>query len=173
MSAPAPTPPPAPPPAAPPAPVPPEPPIQPTPPEPSPPTPPVPASANAPDPEPPGTPLEPGTPSAEMSWAGAGAFVWHETDVAPEAPVCSSVQTDLRGWRCSSTTAPPGPNRGRLGAGPPRSEWLIGRGLGSLAYRTRAGGRTGAPVARSLRAGLLHRECGGGVQVQQRRWSEQ
>ena len=29
-------------------------------------------------------PLEPGTPSAKMSWAGAGAFVWHETDVAPE-----------------------------------------------------------------------------------------
>ena len=24
-------------------------------------------------------------PAAEMSWAGAGAFVWHETDVAPEA----------------------------------------------------------------------------------------
>ena len=71
-----------PPPAPPPAPVRPEPSVQP-PPEPSPPTPPVPASANAPDPEPP-APLEPGTPSAEMSWAGAGAFVWHETDVAPE-----------------------------------------------------------------------------------------
>jgi hypothetical protein len=24
-------------------------------------------------------------PSGEMSWAGAGAFVWHETDIAPEA----------------------------------------------------------------------------------------
>ena len=75
--APAPTPPPAPPPA----PVPPEPTVQP-PPEPSPPTPPVPASADAPDTERPRTPLESGT--AKMSWAGAGAFVWHETDVAPE-----------------------------------------------------------------------------------------
>ena len=80
--APAPAPPPAPPSTAPPAPLPSKPSTQ--PPEPSPPTPPVPASANAPEPEPSGTPLEPGRPSAEMSWAGAGAFVWHETDVAPE-----------------------------------------------------------------------------------------
>ncbi len=28
---------------------------------------------------------EPGTPSDRVSWSGAGAFVWHETDVAPEA----------------------------------------------------------------------------------------
>lgn len=70
----------------PPAPVPPEPPEPPAQPpaEPSPPTLPVPALPSAPEPEPPGVLPEPGTPSAEMSWAGAGAFVWHETDVAPE-----------------------------------------------------------------------------------------
>lgn len=80
-----PAPPPAPtPPALSPAPAPPEPPAQP-PAEPSPPTPPVPPFPTAPEPEPPGALPEPGTPSAEMSWAGAGAFVWHETDVAPEA----------------------------------------------------------------------------------------
>jgi hypothetical protein len=73
-----------PPPAAPPAPVPPEPSNQP-PPEPSPRTPPAPASPTAAEPEPPTTHAEPGTPSAEMPWAGAGAFIWHETDVAPEA----------------------------------------------------------------------------------------
>jgi hypothetical protein len=39
---------------------------------------------NAPESEPSGTPPPTGAPSAEMSWAGAGAFVWHETDVAPE-----------------------------------------------------------------------------------------
>ena len=33
----------------------------------------------------PGALPETAAPSAEMSWAGAGAFVWHETDVAPEA----------------------------------------------------------------------------------------
>ena len=77
---PAPTPPTAPPPDAPPAPVPPEPSIQP-PPGPSPPTATVPASPRAPEPR--STTPEPGAPSA-MSWHGAGAFVWHETDVAPE-----------------------------------------------------------------------------------------
>lgn len=66
---------------APPAPVPPEPSTQ-APLEPSPPTPPIPASPNAP--ERPGVTPEPGARSAEMSWSGAGAFVWHETDVAPE-----------------------------------------------------------------------------------------
>jgi hypothetical protein len=64
------------------APVAPEPPAQP-PAAPSP-TPPFPAPAT-PEPEPPGLPPEPGMPSVEMSWAGAGAFVWHESDVAPEA----------------------------------------------------------------------------------------
>ena len=66
------------PPAAPPAPVPPE-----------PSTPPPPDLARRyhpllPEPEPANTPVEPGTPSAELPWAGAGAFIWHETDVAPE-----------------------------------------------------------------------------------------
>jgi hypothetical protein len=46
---------------------------------------PVPALPSAPEPERPSVVPEPPTPSAEMSWAGAGAFVWHETDVAPEA----------------------------------------------------------------------------------------
>ena len=75
---------PAPPPATPPAPVSPEPSTQPLP-EPSPVAPPVPASATAPEPESSETTAEPGTPSAEMPWTGAGAFIWHETDVAPEA----------------------------------------------------------------------------------------
>jgi hypothetical protein len=52
--------------------------------DPSPPTPPVPALP-APVLEPRGALPEPEMPPAEMSWAGAGAFVWHETDVAPEA----------------------------------------------------------------------------------------
>ncbi len=54
--------------------------------EPSSPVPPGPAfpSAPEPEPEPPFTLPDPGKPSAEMSWTGAGAFVWHETDVAPE-----------------------------------------------------------------------------------------
>ena len=73
------------PPASPPqTPVPPEPPAH-APADPSPPPPPVPATPTRPEPEPQGALPEPGTPSAEMSWAGAGAFVWHETDVAPEA----------------------------------------------------------------------------------------
>ena len=75
---------PAPAPTPPPAPVPPEPPAQPSA-EPSPPTLAVPALPSAPELEPQGVLPEPGTPSAEMSWAGAGAFVWHETDVAPES----------------------------------------------------------------------------------------
>lgn len=44
-----------------------------------------PVRAPAPDrlaPEP--TPIEPSSPSATL-WQGAGAFVWHETDVSPEA----------------------------------------------------------------------------------------
>jgi hypothetical protein len=54
--------------------------------EPSAPTPPVPAIPAAPEPEPRGaSPPEQGTPAGEMSWTGAGAFVWHETDVDPEA----------------------------------------------------------------------------------------
>jgi hypothetical protein len=70
---------------APPAPVPPEPSTQP-PPEPSAPTQPDWASPTAPEPEPANTQqVEPATPSAELPWAGAGAFIWHETDVAPEA----------------------------------------------------------------------------------------
>ena len=36
-------------------------------------------------PESPSARPEPGTPATEISWAGAGAFVWHETDVSPEA----------------------------------------------------------------------------------------
>ena len=63
----------------------PEPPVQP-PVQPSPSTaPPALPSAPAPEPRVPGALPEPGTAAAEMSWAGAGAFVWHETDVAPEA----------------------------------------------------------------------------------------
>jgi hypothetical protein len=69
----------APPPASQPAPVTQEPP-GPPPAEPSPATASVPASPAAPDP----APREPTAPSTEMSWAGAGAFVWHETDVAPD-----------------------------------------------------------------------------------------
>ncbi|HUF01207.1 MAG TPA: hypothetical protein VMN35_02165 [Gaiellaceae bacterium] len=49
--------------------------------------PPAPASAPSPppppEPSPPVTPVPP--PTQPMSWAAAGAFVWHETDVAPEA----------------------------------------------------------------------------------------
>jgi hypothetical protein len=70
---------PTPPPPAAPAPVPSEPPLA-----PSPPTRPEPSVPIAPDPELPGVETEPDTPSNAMSWAGAGAFVWHETDVAPE-----------------------------------------------------------------------------------------
>jgi hypothetical protein len=36
------------------------------------------------EPEHPAELPEPLSPSLEMSWTGAGAFVWHETDVAPE-----------------------------------------------------------------------------------------
>lgn len=44
---------------------------------------PVPVS---PSPEPEVPPASPeSVPSGDVSWAGAGAFVWHETDVAPEA----------------------------------------------------------------------------------------
>jgi Fibronectin type III domain len=75
---------PAPPSAAPTAPVPPEPSPEPSPPKPSPPTEPVSPAPSALEPEPPVTPPESGAPSAGMSWSGAGAFVWHETDVAPE-----------------------------------------------------------------------------------------
>jgi hypothetical protein len=46
-------------------------------------TPPVPILPVTSAPESPGA-LPEAAPSAEMSWAGAGAFVWHETDVAPE-----------------------------------------------------------------------------------------
>ena len=60
------------------APVPQEPPRPPA--DPSPATTLVPASPATPEPAPP----EPTAPSTEMSWAGAGAFVWHETDVAPD-----------------------------------------------------------------------------------------
>jgi hypothetical protein len=53
--------------------------------EPSPPRPTVPAFPASPEAVSPEVLPDPGMPSAEMSWAGAGAFVWHETDVAPEA----------------------------------------------------------------------------------------
>jgi hypothetical protein len=81
-----------PPPAAPPTPVPPEPPAPP-PIEPSPP-----ASDPAPPTEPePGALPQPGAPSGEMSWRGAGAFVWHETDVAPET-LGSQLRADGFSW---------------------------------------------------------------------------
>ena len=44
-----------------------------------------PAPRTTPEPESPSGPPEPDTQPTEMSWDGAGAFVWHETDVAPEA----------------------------------------------------------------------------------------
>jgi hypothetical protein len=69
--------------ALPPTPVPPQPPTQP-PADPSPPTAPVPAPTTR-DLDPQDALPESEMPPAEMSWAGAGAFVWHETDVAPEA----------------------------------------------------------------------------------------
>ena len=46
---------------------------------------PVPAFPDVPAPEHPTTQAELGTPLARMPWAGAGAFIWHETAVAPEA----------------------------------------------------------------------------------------
>jgi hypothetical protein len=52
--------------------------------EPSPPAPPAPALPSPMEPEHPAELPEPLSPSLEMSWTGAGAFVWHETDVAPE-----------------------------------------------------------------------------------------
>jgi hypothetical protein len=71
-------------PAAPPAPVSPEPSPQPAP-EPSPPAPPSADSSTVPYSNLPGAPLEPGTPpTGEMSWEGAGTFVWNETGVSPE-----------------------------------------------------------------------------------------
>lgn len=51
------------------------------------PSPPAPPASTLPTPLEPEQPAEfpgPLSPSLEMSWMGAGAFVWHETDVAPE-----------------------------------------------------------------------------------------
>ena len=65
----------------------------PTAPPPGPPSPQPPTEASPPAPAGPALPPAPApeapsvlpAPSSGMSWAGAGAFVWHETDVAPEA----------------------------------------------------------------------------------------
>jgi hypothetical protein len=75
---------PAPPPVTPPAPLPPEPSPQPPEPEPSGPPEPYPPTQAPLEPEHQGASPEQGLRPTEMSWAGAGAFVWHETDVAPE-----------------------------------------------------------------------------------------
>ena len=94
----------------------------------------------------------PGTRSGEMSWRGAGAFVWHETDVAPET---LGLQLRANGFSWVAVMIMTASRRTRsrkTGCG--ASAWRVACPSegGSVAHGTRAGGRHGAPVARRPRA---------------------
>ena len=77
--------------------------------------------------------------STEMAWSGAGAFVWHETDVAPEV---LGAQLRENGFSWVAVRLHDGlavdPVEGGMGAALPRSEPAARWRVGSLANRARA-----------------------------------
>ena len=113
------------------------------------------------------------TESDEISWAGAGAFVWHENDVAPES---LGLQLRENGFSWVAVLIHDG-----MSPDPIEADWVarfrtssglpVG-GWGVLRTQPEPGGGPRESTARGLLARLLRRESRSGVQVQRRRWFE-